>query len=88
MAKLEEQGASRGSQPAASYDEDTGQQAVRAHHQGFKIDLMEEGDVLLSNREELGNTVASGCSGGKPQNFSRGKFLQFLEDGNAAKSPA
>ena len=58
-------------QPAASYDEYTRQQDGRAHHQCFKLDLMGEGDVLLRNREESGNTVASGSSGREPQNFQR-----------------
>lgn len=34
--------------------------------------FMEEGDVLVKNREESGNTVILGKSGGKPQIFPRG----------------
>ena len=44
----------------------TGQQADWAHHQSFKLDLMGEGDVLLSDREEPGNVVTLGSSRGKP----------------------
>lgn len=35
----------------------TRQEAGGAHHQGFKSQLMGEGDVLLGNRGESGNTV-------------------------------
>lgn len=38
-----------------------------AHHQGFKLQLMGEGDVLLGNTGGSGNTVTSGSSWGKPQ---------------------
>lgn len=38
----------------------TRQQPDKVHHQGFKLDLLGEGDVLLRNREESGNTVTLG----------------------------
>lgn len=50
----------------------TRQQAVRAHHQGFKLHLMGEGDVLLGDREEPSNTVSSGRSREKPRIYPRG----------------
>jgi len=67
IAKSEGQVASGGPQPAASCGEYTRQQAVGAHDQGFTLDLMGEGDVLLRNRKESGNSVALGSSEGKPQ---------------------
>ena len=42
------------------------------HHQGFRLDLMWEGDVLLWNRGESENAVALRSSGGKPQICPRG----------------
>ena len=45
----------------------TGQHAGEAHQQGFKLELMEEGDVLLSDREEPGNAVTLGSSKGEHQ---------------------
>ena len=76
MAKLEEQGASRGSQPAASYDEYSRQQAGGAYHQSFKLYLMGEVKVL-PRKEEPGITVTLGSSRGKPQTFPRGFWEGF-----------
>ena len=82
IAKLEAQGASGGPQPAASCDEYSRQKAVRA--QGVKLDLMGEEAVLLRSREESGNTLALGSSGGKPQIFSQRVLGGLLQEGNAS----
>jgi len=52
-------------------NEYTGQQASWVYHQSFKLDSMGKGDVHLSDREEPGNSVTLGSSGGNPQIFPR-----------------
>lgn len=49
----------------------SGQQLGWAHHQSFKPDLMGEGDALLCDRQEPGNTATSECSRWKPQSCPR-----------------
>ena len=50
----------------------TGEQASWAHDEGFAAELMREGGVPLSDREEPGNTVTSGSSMEKPHICPRG----------------
>jgi len=66
ISKLKGQDASRGPQSVAFYNEYTRHRAVRAHHHGFKIDLMVEEDVVPRNKES-GNIVTLRRRGGKPQ---------------------
>lgn len=55
---------------------DQKEQEYTGHHQGFQLDLVRGGNVLLSNRGGPGNTVTLGGSGGTPQICPRG----FSED--------
>ena len=50
----------------------TGEQASWANDEGFAAELMREGGVPLSDREEPGNTVTSGSSMEKPHICPRG----------------
>lgn len=61
----------------------TKQQAVWVHYQSFKLDLMGEGGVPLSDREEPGSTVTSGSGGGKrhicPREFWEGSSQKVTQ---------
>ena len=50
----------------------TREQASWAHYEGFKLEVLGEGDELLSYREEPENPVNLGSSGGKPHICLRG----------------
>jgi len=45
----------------------TREQTSWAHYKDFNLVLLVEGDVLLSDREQPGNAVTLGSSGGKSQ---------------------
>ena len=50
MAKLEEQGASRGSQPAASYDDEGNTETKGKHFKGIKV-IFQEGKKTICSAE-------------------------------------
>lgn len=54
------------------YHEYSGQQAGWTDQQSFKLDVMGERDVFLSDWKETGNTDTLGCIRQKPQNCSKG----------------
>lgn len=52
----------------------TRQQVVWAHSKDCKLEMVGEGDSLMSGREEQGNTVTLGSSRGIPQICYRGMW--------------
>ena len=61
--------------------------AIWAHHQSFELDLMGEGDVLLSDREEPWKTHFRKHLG-KTSNLYQRNLWEFLQEGNMTDCPA